>query len=123
MEASNSSINIATILLVGMIVVGFLSLVTLAIYFFGGESPLERNALGRIEAARNAADVLLEQRRFSRARFTFWVGVIGIVIAALFVASPDDMMNATVSFVDALLVAVGKVRSAMDMLVQQLRSG
>lgn len=78
MEAATSSFNIVTFMLIGMLVLIVISLFTLASYFWGARSPLERNALSRIDAALPPADVLQAHRQFRNQRLA--ASLLGVLV-------------------------------------------
>jgi flagellar basal body-associated protein FliL len=118
MDTPDSSINIATILLIligGLVV---LSLLTLAVYFFGGSSPLERNALGRVEAAQKPEEVLKAQRQYSSLRLIFTLVVVLGFYLFLRGTAPEQTDQAISAFVEAVSIALNKVQMAMRTLLQ-----
>jgi hypothetical protein len=123
MEASNSSFNIATIMLVGMFVLVIVSFVTLAIYFFGGRTPLERNALGRIENALAPADVLRAHREFRSQRMAAALVVFFIAGFFLHQAAPVQTEQATTAFFEAVSITLGAAKDAAVALGQELGIG
>jgi hypothetical protein len=123
MEATNSSINIATILLIGMGGLIVLSLITLAVYFFGGPSPLERNALGRIENAVKPEDALRAERQFRGQRLIATLILVLLVWGGLYQAAPAQTEQATVSFFQAVGIAAGRVQEATKALLHELGIG
>ena len=123
MESADSSFILATYALLFMAVAIGISVVTLALYFFGGGGPLERNAIGRMEAALAPADVLRAQRQFRSQRFG--ILLVTLIAAWLFLhqAAPAQTEQATTSFFEAVTVAAGIVGDATVALAQELGIG
>lgn len=123
MDIFDSSINLATIALIGMGVAVVLSLITLMIYFFGGPSPMERHLLGRIEANSSPGDVLRAQRQYRTQRLAWILLFVLIIWAVLYQAAPMQMEQAGAAFFEAVSITARAARDATGALVQELRSG
>ena len=123
MQTSASSLNLVTILLISMFVLVLLSLLTLAIYFFGGRSPLQRNVKGRIEAAVNPAEVLTAHRQYNRFRLIFTLALVVSFYWILHRTAPAQTEQATNAFLEAISITVRAARDGAGALVQELRSG
>ena len=122
MEPVNSSINLVTLVLIGIGIVVVLSLFTLGYYFFGGSSPLERNALGRIEAAQKPEDVLKAQQRFSNRRLFFAIMLAFGFYLFLHQAASEQTDQATTSFFEALTIAVSQLLAGMKAVASEVRN-
>lgn len=122
MEPVNSSINIVTLVLIGIGVVVVLSLFTLGFYFFGGSSPLERNALGRIEAAQKPEDVLKAQRKYSSRRLAFTIFVAFGFYLFLHRAAREQTDQATTAFFEAFTIAVSQLLAGMKAVASEVRN-
>lgn len=123
MQTSTSSLNIATLMLIGMFALVILSLLTLAIYFFGGQSPFERNIKGRIEAAVNPAEVLTAHRQYNRFRLVFTLAMMVGFYVLLYRTAPAQTEQATQSFFAAVGVVVQQGREAVGDLLEELGIG
>ena len=123
MESADSSFNLATYALLFMAVAIGISVVTLALYFFGGGGPLERNAIGRMEAALAPADVLRAQRQFRSQRFAMLLATGVLVWVFLHQAAPAQTEQATASFFEAVTISARTVRDATVVLAQELGFG
>ena len=123
METVDAPINLAMILLVGMGVAVILSLITLAFYFFGGYSPVERHVRGRVEANINPAEVLAANRQFRNQRFA--AGLLGIFLIWFFMhqAAPAQTEQATASFAEAVSITVSATRDAVVRVAHELGIG
>lgn len=123
METVDTPINLATILLAGMGVAVVVSLVTLAIYFFGGRSPVERHVHGRVEANINPAEVLAANRQFRNQRFA--ATLLGIFLIWFFMhqAAPAQTEEATASFFEAVSITVSATRDAVVRVAHELGIG
>jgi hypothetical protein len=121
METSTSSFNIATFMLIGMFVLVVVSFFTLAVYFFGSRSPLERNATGRIEAALPAADVLQAHRQFRSQRMV--ASLLGLLWLVLHEAAPSQTDQATASLFEAVSIALRSARDGIVTLAEELGIG
>jgi hypothetical protein len=120
MEASTSSFNIATFILIGMGVLVVMSLVSLSAYFFGVRSPLERNALGRMENALAPADVLRAHRQFRSQRLVFSLLSLFVLWVVLHNAAPEQTEQATDSFVEAVSIALRAAGVSARFLAEEL---
>jgi len=123
MENAGTPFNLATYALLFMAGAIILSIASLAFYFFGGGGPLERNALGRVEAAISPADVLRAQRQFRSQRFAVLLLTGVLVWVFLHQAAPAQTEQATASFFEAVAVTAGTVRDALVALAQELGFG
>lgn len=123
METVDTPINLAAILLVGMGVAVLLSLITLAFYFFGGYSPVERHVHGRVEANINPAEVLAANRQFRNQRLA--ATLLGVFLLWFFMhqAAPAQTEQATASFFEAISVTVSVARDAVVRVAQELGIG
>lgn len=122
MEPVNSSINIVTLVLVGIGVLIVLSLFTLAYYFFGGSDPLERNALGRIEAAQKPEDVLKAQRQFTSLRFAFTIVMVFGCYLFLRGAAPVQTDRAITALFEAFTIAMSQLLAGMKAVASEVRN-
>ena len=123
MESANSTFNLATIALLVMAGAIIVSVLTLVFYFFGGSGPLERNALGRVEAALAPADVLRAQRQFRSQRIGMLIFAGVVTWAFLHQAAPAQTEQATASFFEAVAIAAGSIRDAGVAVAQELGIG
>jgi hypothetical protein len=122
MEQGNFSINIVTIVLIGIGVLVVFSLFTLAFYFFGESSPLQRNALGRIEAAQKPEDVLNAQRQFSSLRLAFAIVMVFVLYLFLRGAAPVQTDQAIAAFFEAFTIAMSKLFVGIKAVVSEVRT-
>jgi hypothetical protein len=118
MDASYSSVNIVTMVLIGIAVLVMLSVFTLGVYFFGGSSPLERNAKGRIEANLKPEEVLTAHRQYNRFRFVFALSVMTGLYLILRRSAPVETAQATDALLEALSVTLNKLRELLAGLLQ-----
>ena len=123
METVDTPINLPTILLVGIGVAVIFSLITLAFYFFGGYSPVERHVRGRVEANINPAEVLAANRQFRNGRLA--ATLLGIFLLWFFMhqAAPTPTEQATASFFEAVSITVSATRDAVVRVAQELGIG
>lgn len=113
MELLLSSLTLSGVAWIGIGLLILVSLWSLVQFWFGGPDPLVRNAEARVEAAQNAANLLVAGQEYRRARRFRGVVVWAVIFAVLTILSPDAA--------EAIISGFGlAIKSVFDQLVALL---